>query len=160
MADRDPSQSLVGADYQAMAAFRHALRRFAAFSENAAHSVGLTPQQHQALLAIRAHIGAEPMTISELAEALLIKNHSAVGLVARLVERDLVTRNPSPLDRRRILLRPTAEAEVLLEQVVATNLRELSASAPIFRELLKTLRRLTDEPTPAKPAAATRRAPK
>src|SRR6185437_11475796 len=101
MADRDPTERLVAADYQAMAAFRQALRRFAAFSETAAQSVGLTPQQHQALLAIRAHAGAEPMTISELADALMIKNHSAVGLVARLVERDLVTRSPSPLGRRR-----------------------------------------------------------
>lgn len=160
MADRDPTERLVAADYQAMAAFRQALRRFAAFSETAARSVGLTPQQHQGLLAIRAHAGPEPMTISELADALMIKNHSAVGLVARLVERDLVTRSPSPLDRRRILLRPTPEAEGLLERVVAINLRELSASAPIFRELLKTLRRLAEEPGTEKPAGRSRRAPK
>lgn len=136
-------------DFQAMAAFRLALRKFAAFSEGAALSVGLTSQQHQAMLVIRAHTGDEPITISELAECLLIKNHSAVGLVARLVERRLVTRSPSPIDRRRILLRLTPEADVLVNRVTSTNMRELSASAPIFRDLLKTLKRLGDEQTRA-----------
>ena len=150
-------RGLSTADYQAMATFRHALRRFAAFSEAAALSAGLTPQQHQALLAIRAHAGEEPMTISELADQLLIKNHSAVGLVARLVDRRLVTRGPSPLDRRRILLRLTPEAERVLERVVGANLHELSASEPIFRELLKTLRRLHEDSAAGTPARRGRR---
>jgi DNA-binding MarR family transcriptional regulator len=123
-------------------AFRRALRRFAAFSEASARDVGLTAQQHQALLAIRAHAGQEPMTIGELADSLLIKNHSAVELVGRLVESALVTRAPSEVDRRRILLRLTPKAEELLEAVTRRNLGELTSNAPIFRELLKTLRRI------------------
>jgi len=142
---RPPGGPLNAADYQAMAAFRLSLRKFAAYSEAAAVSVGLTAQQHQAMLAIRAHTGEEPMTISELADCLLIKNHSAVGLVARLVERRLVTRTPSPIDRRRILLRLTPEADLLVEKVTSTNMRELSASLPIFRDLLKSLKRLSED---------------
>ena len=149
-----PGAPLNDADYQAMAAFRMALRKFAAFSEAASLTVGLTAQQHQAMLAIRSHTGEEPMTISELADSLLIKNHSAVGLVARLVERRLVTRMPSPLDRRRILLRLTPEAESLVEKVTGTNMRELSASLAIFRELLKSLKRLSDDQPEPKPRAA------
>lgn len=129
-------------DYEAVGAFRLALRRFAAFSESSARDVGLTAQQHQALLAIRAHPGREPMTISELAESLLVKNHSAVELVGRLVEGGLVIRTPSEADRRRILLRLTPNAEELLEVVTRRNIAELTSNAPIFRDLLKTLKRI------------------
>jgi DNA-binding MarR family transcriptional regulator len=141
-APRDAPAPLADEDYQSVGAFRLALRRFAAFSEASARTVGLTAQQHQALLAIRTHAGPEPMTISELAESLLIKNHTAVELVGRLVEGELVTRAPSEADRRRILLSLTPRAEELLEIVTRRNLDELSSNAPIFRDLLKTLRRI------------------
>ena len=125
-----------------MGAFRLALRRFSAFSEAAAQAAGLTAQQHQALLAIRAHEGPQPMSISELAECLLIKNHSAVELVARLVARGLVTRTPAEADRRRIQLRLTREAEPVLAEITRNNLAELNSTAPVFRDLLKTLQRI------------------
>lgn len=104
--------------------------------------MGITSQQYQALLAIRAHVGPDPMSISELAECLLIKNHSAVELVARLVTRGLVTRTPSEADRRRVELRLTPHAKAVLEDIMRNNLRELSSTAPVFRELLRTLRRI------------------
>ncbi|MFL5297037.1 MAG: MarR family winged helix-turn-helix transcriptional regulator [Phenylobacterium sp.] len=119
-----------------------ALRRFGAFSEAAAQDAGVTAQQHQALLAIRAHGGPEPMSVGELAECLLIKNHSAVELVARLVARGLVSRRPSEADRRRVELWLTSEAEATLEEITRKNLRELSSTAPVFRDLLRTLQRI------------------
>src|ERR1700761_4059866 len=67
-----------GADYRALAEFRFALRQFLDFSGEAARGVGLTPQQHQALLAIKAAAltaeggGAAPMTVGGLAERLLL----------------------------------------------------------------------------------------
>jgi DNA-binding MarR family transcriptional regulator len=142
MAPSSAPAPLSDQDYQAVSAFRLALRRFAAFSEASARDAGLTAQQHQALLAIRAHVGAEPMTIGELAACLLIKNHSAVELVGRLVEGDLVTRAASESDRRRILLRLTPLAEELLEDITRRNIEELTSNEPVFRDLLKTLRRL------------------
>jgi DNA-binding MarR family transcriptional regulator len=138
-------RSLSEADYHAVGAFRLALRRFAAFSEASAQAAGITSQQHQALLAIRAHGGPEPMSIGELAECLLIKNHSAVELVARLVTRGLVTRTSSEVDRRRVQLRLTPHAKAVLEEIVRKNLRELSSTAPVFRELLRTLRRIGED---------------
>ena len=48
------SKEIGGKDYRMLAAFRLALRRFVHFSETAAEAAGLSPQQHQALLAIRA----------------------------------------------------------------------------------------------------------
>jgi DNA-binding MarR family transcriptional regulator len=125
-----------------MGAFRSALRRFLAFSEAKALEAGLTAQQHQALLAIKTHIGREPMTIGELADSLIIKNHSAVGLVSRLVDRGLVVREPSSLDRRRVVLRNTPMAEKLVEAVTRQNLLELGSSAVVIKDLLSTLKRI------------------
>src|SRR3546814_4144671 len=76
MADPKTPAELADADYAALADFRHALRRFQAFSEAQAAEQGLTPQQHQALLAIR---GAAPGTpsVGDIAERLMLKPHSA-----------------------------------------------------------------------------------
>jgi DNA-binding MarR family transcriptional regulator len=137
-----PRQTLNLEDYRALGAFRAALRRFMAFSEAGARKRDLTSQQHQALLAIKAHAGDEPMTIGELAGCLLIKNHSAVGLVSRLQERGLVERRPSEQDRRRVLLTLTREAERKLAAISRANLGELKSNAAALVDLLETLERL------------------
>lgn len=139
---RARGRRLSTADYQALGAFRAALRKFLAFSEAAAREQDLTPQQHQALLAVRAHAGAEAMSVGELARSLLVKTHSAVGLVTRLEDRGLVVRQSSAADRRRILLLLTPEAERRLEAISRANLGELNWASDIFRELMGTLREL------------------
>ena len=48
------TKKLSDADYTRLADFRYALRCFLEFSEIAVAKEGLTPQQHQALLVIRA----------------------------------------------------------------------------------------------------------
>src|SRR3546814_10536659 len=70
----DPTSPLTDPDYAALADFRHALRLFHAFSEASAAQQGLTPQQHQALLAIRA-AGSGPPTIGDVARRLMLKPH-------------------------------------------------------------------------------------
>ena len=82
------------AEYESMAAVRYALRRFLRFSEDGAKAVGLTPQQHQALLAIKGYPARDSVTVGELAERLQVRHHSAVGLVDRLEALGLV--EPSP----------------------------------------------------------------
>ncbi len=120
-------------DYQKLAAFRLALRRFVSFAEGNARQVGLTPQQHQALLSIKGgYPGRHQITIGELADHLLLKHHSAVELTERLVRADLVSRQPSPADRRRILLSITAKGETLLEKLSAANLAELRAASGLM----------------------------
>ena len=74
---------LTDADYAALANFRYALRQFLAFSERRAAECGLTPQQHQALLAIRGATQS-PVTVGYVAERLALKPHSATGLIDRL----------------------------------------------------------------------------
>src|SRR6185295_17692704 len=78
--------------YQALAAFRHALRQFLRFSEAAAEAVGLTPRQYQALLAVKGMPRGRRATVGALAEQLQIRHHSAVGLVDRLVLQGLAAR--------------------------------------------------------------------
>lgn len=135
-------------DYRALGAFRQALRKFLAFSEAGARVRGLTAQQHQAILAIRAWAGPEAMSIGELADSLMIKNHSAVGLVARLQERDLVLREPSAEDRRRVLLRLTPHGEGVLEDISRANLAELRGEVAAFGDLLEALQRLEERAPP------------
>ena len=132
---------LVQADYQALGEFRRAIRQFLAFSEEGARGHGLSAQQHQALLAIKAHPGPEPISIGDLADSLLIKNHSAVELVARLVDRDLVARRESDADRRRVILslRPTGEA--ILLTISRRNLGRLNEGADILAGIIEAARR-------------------
>lgn len=141
-ADGSRPAALTLADYQALGAFRQSLRNFLAFSEAGARALNLTPQQHQALLAIKAHVGGEAITIGELAKALIIKNHSAVGLVERLAARELVIRQASTDDRRRVLLALTPLGEQKLATISRNNFGELNRASPIFAELLTTLDKL------------------
>ena len=82
------------------------------------------------------------MSIGELATSLLVKNHTAVELVARLVDSGLAKREPSAADRRRVLLRITAKGERLLTRITRANLEQLRTTAPVFEDLMQTLRRL------------------
>jgi len=135
-----PSKQLSKTDFEGLAAFRKALRRFLAVSEAGARAVGLTPQQHQALLSIKAGFpGRDEVSIGDLAEHLLLRNHSAVGLVGRLVKAGLVRREPSPSDRRRICVRLTPRGEALLHQVSSANLVELKSSAHLMQAFLATI---------------------
>ena len=109
---REPGSHLTADDYRSLAQFRHDLRRFMSFSSVAAEAEGLPSQQHQALLAIKAH--AYAMTIGDLADWLVIAPHSATELVGRLVEADLVRRETDPADRRRQRILLTTKAEDIL----------------------------------------------
>ena len=127
------------ADYEALAAFRYALRQFLRFSEEAATSVGLTPQQHQALLAIKGFVGRDRATIGELAERLQIRHHSAVGLVDRLAALDLVTREHATDDRRQVYVALTARGAQVLEQLATAHREELRRIRPQLSLLLEQL---------------------
>ena len=117
------------AELESLAAFRHALRRFLHFSEEAARQVGLTPQQHQALLSVRGLAGRGPVTIGALAEHLQVRHHSAVGLVDRLVERGMVRRYRDPSDLRRALISLTGAGESVLAELSKVHMEELKTRA-------------------------------
>lgn len=135
-----PASRLAKADYETLAEFRHLLRRFVAFSDAAAEAAGLRPQQHQALLVIKGFAGRERITIGELAERLGIRHHSAVGLVDRLVARNLACRRADRMDRRQVEIALTPRAEALLTRLSLAHRGELTRLAPLFQGLFAQLR--------------------
>ena len=70
---------MTDAEYRVLARFRFALRVFLRFSEDAARAAGLTPNQHQLMLAVRGFPSGSP-TISDLAEWLQLRHNSTVEL--------------------------------------------------------------------------------
>ena len=124
------------ADYQRLSEFRYLIRRFLEFSQLQAEDAGLTPRQHQALLAIKGYPGGGSVTVGDLAERLRIRHHSAVELINRLSDAGLVVRDQDKDDHRRVLLRLTERADDCLAELSAAHLDELSRIEPVLRRLL------------------------
>jgi DNA-binding MarR family transcriptional regulator len=131
------AESLSKADYEALAEFRYALRKFLGFSETAASSHGVTPQQYQALLAIEGFPGRNWVTIGELAEQMRVAHHSAVGLVDRMEAMRLVKRTAAREDRRRVRVTLTAKGLKLLEKLYLVHCEELRSTGPQLAKLLQ-----------------------
>ena len=127
---------LTTADYERLAAFRHALRRFLHFSDSAASGVGLTGQQYQAMLAIRSLDARGPVTINDLARQLLIRHNSAVGLVDRLVAQGLMIRERMPEDRRKAHLRLSPKGGQVLGRLASVHRVKLNRIGPDMHRLL------------------------
>jgi DNA-binding MarR family transcriptional regulator len=125
-------------DYKALASVRAELRSFAHFTEEVVSSVGLTPQQHQILLAIRASDDQE-LTIGQIAETMFLKPHSVSGMADRLAAAGLVERVRSSADRRSIRLRLTEKAGKLLDSLGKTHADELRRIRPLLISLLSQL---------------------
>ena len=127
-------------DYQALAQFRFQLRRFLSFSETAARDAGLTPQQHQALLAIKGFSSAEPLSVGELAEFLLVRHHTAVELVDRMTRLRLLERIADEDDSRRILVKLTKKGEQKLRMLSKIHLQELQTASVALTKILQSFR--------------------
>jgi DNA-binding MarR family transcriptional regulator len=127
---------------RALAGFRSALRRFLAFSEEATRAAGVTAQQYQAMLALKAYAKSE-MPISELADELLLKPNSAAQLVDRLVAAGLVERKPSASDKRAVAVALTAAGDVLLMRLVAAHLEQLAKRKKQLADILRQLRQIS-----------------
>ncbi|HEY3941772.1 MAG TPA: DUF488 family protein [Acidimicrobiales bacterium] len=120
---------LVHEDYARLLALRNGLRRFLRWSEQQAEGAGLTPNQHQLLLAIRGHDDPRGPTIGEVADYLLLRHHSIVELVDRADSAGLVTRHRDDDDRRVVRLQLTDDGADRLEALSAQHLEELGRLA-------------------------------
>ena len=129
-------EALADADYERLAAFRYALRRFLYFSESACTRVGLTGQQYQAMLAIRSLSRRNPVTINDLARHLFIRHNSAVGMVDRLVTQGLMIRERMAEDRRKARLRLSPKGEALLGKLASIHRRKLGRIGPEIHRFL------------------------
>ena len=132
--DQDASPS--PEEFAALARFRQTLRQFVAFSERAAADMGMTMQWYQALLVIKTRGADRSVSVGDLAEELLIKDHSAAELVSRLAEAKLVRRRVDPSDRRRSLLLMTPLADRALARLAAVHLARLHEDREAFLSVL------------------------
>jgi DNA-binding MarR family transcriptional regulator len=130
-----PRPQITRADYRALSEFRYVLRRFLEFSQQAARKVGLQPRQHQAMLAIKGFPEDRPVSVGDLAERLRIRHHSAVELVDRLCEAELVVRQHDPEDQRRVFLVLTDKADEYLASLSHIHLDELARIGPLLRRV-------------------------
>jgi DNA-binding MarR family transcriptional regulator len=128
---------LSDSEYHVLARFRRALRVFLRFSEDAARAAELTPNQHQLILAIRGFPG-EP-AVSDVAEWLKLRHHSAVELVDRAVEAGLVARHTDTADRRRQRLTLTPRGVRALSTLTAAHRDELRRFREEMADLLREL---------------------
>lgn len=132
-------QEISLSQFQSLAEFRYQLRRFLHFSEQAARSVGLEPQQHQLLLALKGLPQGRPATVSELAERLQIQHHSTVELINRMVEKNFLERSRDENDQRKVIIHLTANGEEVLRKLSLLHSTELRSSGP---ELVRSLNKV------------------
>jgi DNA-binding MarR family transcriptional regulator len=122
-------------DYTELLAFRTALRRFEGWSEQQARRVGLSPAQHQLLLAVKGHPDSRGPTIGEVAEYLNVRHHSAVGLADRAEGAGIVVRTRLPEDARTVRLTLTELGDEKIRQLSELHIAELRHLTPLLDHL-------------------------
>lgn len=131
--------TLEQSDFEHLLELRTGLRRFLRWSEEQAKAAGLTGAKHQLLLAIRGHPDPAGPTIGEVADYLVLRHHSAVGLIDRAEKDGLVKRTPDPASRSvvRVTLTPAGTAK--LDGLAEAHLQEITHLAPTMRTLWRAL---------------------
>jgi DNA-binding MarR family transcriptional regulator len=137
-------RKLTDADFKRLLDLRTSLRRFLHWSEEQARAVGLTSAQHQLLLAVRGHPDPHGPTIGEVARYLVLRPHSAVGLVDRAVAAGLVQRVPDPERHGTVHVNLTSAGTARLEKLAALHLEELSGLARSMESLWRGIRAQED----------------
>jgi DNA-binding MarR family transcriptional regulator len=127
-------------DYVAMAAFRYELRKFLSFSkEYLATQARLTPEQYEALLAIKSFASHVGLPVGQLSERLQVRHHTTVALTNKLVVRGLVTKERSSTDRRQVYVRLTRKGTKQLAAAVRIHRQAMRERSP---EMIAALSRL------------------
>ena len=122
-------------DYRRLLELRSGLRRFLRWSEQHPEAAGLTPAQHQLLLAIRGHGDPRGPTVGDIAGYLMLRPHSAVGLVDRAEKAGLITRGQDADNLSVVRLRLTDRGARQLEALSEQHLEELAHLAPTMHAL-------------------------
>lgn len=134
-----PQNDVTLSDYRALAEFRYQIRRYLAFSEQDVEAAGIRPRQYQLLLALKGLPDRMEPTITNVADRLGIRHHSAVELVSRLEKRGLVKRQRSDVHRSFVFVRVTKEGDRVLRKLVASRKADLQIAGPILVKSLTTL---------------------
>jgi DNA-binding MarR family transcriptional regulator len=129
-------------DYAALANFRYALRKFLRFSKQfLALEAKLTPEQYEALLALKVLGKTKGITVGQLSERLQVEHHTAVSLTNKLVDAGLVTKEIGRADRREVHVQLTRAGGSLLERLAAVHRKEIRARSPEMVNALTHLKR-------------------
>jgi len=136
---RRKRRAVTDADYTRLLTVRTGLRRFERWSAEQAAGYGLTASQHQLLLAVRGHRDDLGPTISQVADYLLVRHHSAVELVDRTEKAGFVTRSRDPEDQRVVRLHLSPAGAQVLADLSTAHLEELAQLTPLFEGLLDEL---------------------
>jgi DNA-binding MarR family transcriptional regulator len=123
------------AGYARLAALRAGIRRYIAWAEQRAHEHDMTPAQVQLALVIRSHPEPEGPNLTELADALLLRHHSVVGLVDRAERGGLVQRARDATHPNRVRVRLTGQGASRLEDLSALHLAWLAEAGPELAEV-------------------------
>jgi DNA-binding MarR family transcriptional regulator len=131
------SPSLTQQDYYSLASLRYALRKFLRFSKDLASvRAKLTPEQYEALLALKAFSGDNGLTVGQLSERVQVKHHTAVSLTDKLAARRLLTKHRGGPDRRYVYVKLTTAGTKAVAALAAAHRRELRKHAA---EMIKSL---------------------
>lgn len=125
--------------YTQLLQLRTGLRRFLHWSEERAEEHGLTPAQHQLLLTVRGSTARGGPTIGEISQALVLRHHSAVGLVDRAQSAGLVTRRRDPTRHSLVHVLLTERGRQALQELSLVHLREISELAPAMQALWRAI---------------------
>jgi DNA-binding MarR family transcriptional regulator len=140
-------------DYTHLLELRTGLRRFLRWSEAQAKAAGLTPAKHQLLLAVRGHPDPAGPTVGEIADYLVLRHHSAVGLIDRAVAEGLVRRNPDPRSKSVVRITLTPAGMDKLELLSEAHLEELAHLAPTMQALWRAVEQSDGQKSPHAGAA-------
>ena len=128
-------------DYVRLATFRYLLRKFLRWSKELLATVDLTAEQYEALLALKAFSPKGGLLVGELSERLQVKHHTAVSLINKLLQRQLVTKKPGTTDRREVRVKLTSSGTTLVARLAALHRDELRRRSA---ELIAALRQLEE----------------
>jgi DNA-binding MarR family transcriptional regulator len=126
-------------DFSLLLRTRCELRRFTRYIEDAARNAGITPAQHQLLLAVRGTQDPDGPRIRDLADLLFIAHHSTVELIDRTAAAGLVERHTDKRDQRVVRVRLTPRGERILTELTPTHLHELQRLRSAFSQLAEAL---------------------
>jgi len=138
-------------DFTRLLELRTGLRRFLRWSEQQAKAAGLTPAKHQLLLAVRGHPNPSGPTIGEIADYLVLRHHSAVGLIDRAAADGLVKRNADHRSKSVVRITLTSAGIEKLDRLSEAHLEELAHLAPTMRALWRAIEQAEAQTAVARP---------
>lgn len=112
-------------DFVARARFRHQLRLFERFTEEAAIAEGITLTQYLLLLQVKGRPDRSWALVGELADCLVLRHHTTVELVSRCEAAGLVRRERAEDDQRKVRVVLTPGGDRAVERVARAHSQEL-----------------------------------